>query len=56
MSFGIYLAGFLIVISGLIYAAHLLNVPTQWVVVGAVVLTGLALVKGVAATRSKDPS
>ncbi len=56
MSFGIYLAGFLIVISGLIYAARLLNVPTNWIVVGAVVMIGLALVKGVAATRSKDPS
>ncbi len=56
MSFGIYLAGFLIVISGLIYAARLMNVPTHWIVVGAVVMVGLALVKGVSATRSKDPS
>jgi hypothetical protein len=56
MSFGIYLAGFVIVIGGLIYAATLLHVPSQWIVTGAVVLVGLAILKGVKATRQKDPS
>jgi hypothetical protein len=56
MSFGIYLAGFVLVIGGLIYAATLLQVPSRWIVAGAVVLLGLAILKGVKATRQKDPS
>jgi hypothetical protein len=54
MSFGIYLIGYLIVIGGLIYGATLLHVPTQWIVVGAIVLAGVALVTGVRSTRQKD--
>ncbi len=56
MSFGIYLGGFLLVICGLIYGATLMHIPTHWIVVGAIVLCGLALLKGVKATRGKDPS
>ena len=55
MSFGLYSAGFLIVIGGLIYAAYLLHVPTHWIVVGAVVLLGFGILTGVKATRQKDP-
>ena|SRR5271165_3362666 len=33
MSFGLYSAGFAIVIAGLIYGAHLMHVPTHWIVV-----------------------
>ena len=56
MSFGIYIAGFLILISGLIYAAVILHVAPHWIAVGAIVLVGLGIVKGVQATRGKDPS
>ena len=56
MSFGIYLIGFLILIGGLIYGAVILHVPTHWIAVGAIVLLGLAILKGVQATRGKDPS
>ncbi|MGA7412786.1 MAG: hypothetical protein WBW33_20070 [Bryobacteraceae bacterium] len=56
MSFGIYVAGFLILIGGLIYGAVLLHVAPQWIAVGAIVLLGLAVLKGVQATRGKDPS
>lgn len=55
MSFGLYSIGFVIVIGGLIYAAHLLHVPAQWIAVGAVVLLGLGILTGVKATRQKDP-
>jgi hypothetical protein len=55
MSFGIYIAGFLILIGGLIYGALLLHVATHWIAVGAIVLLGLAILKGVKATRAKDP-
>jgi hypothetical protein len=56
MSFGIYLIGFLFLIGGLIYAATILHVAAHWIAVGAIVLIGLALIKGVQATRGKDPS
>jgi len=56
MSLGIYLVGFALVIAGLIYAAVILHMAAHWIVVGAVVLLGLALLKGVQATRGKDPS
>ena len=56
MSFGIYLVGFLIMIGGLIWAAVLLHVAPHWIAVGAMILVGLALLKGVQATRGKDPS
>jgi len=56
MSFAIYLAGFLVLIGGLIYGAVLLHVAAHWIAVGEIVLLGLAILKGVQATRGKDPS
>jgi hypothetical protein len=56
MSFWIYMVGFLIVIGGLIYGAVILHVAAHWIAVGAIVLLGLAILKGVQATRGKDPS
>ena len=56
MSFGIYILGFLIVIGGLVYGAVILHVAAHWIVMGAVVLLGIAILKGVQATRGKDPS
>jgi hypothetical protein len=56
MSFGIYLAGFLILIGGLIWGAVMLHVAAHWIAVGAIVLLGLGILKGVQATRGKDPS
>jgi uncharacterized membrane protein len=54
MSFGIYAAGFAILICGLAYGAHLVHMPTQWIVVGAIVLIGLGILSGVKATRQRD--
>jgi hypothetical protein len=56
MSFGLYLLGFVIVIGGLTYVAATLHVATHWIVVGAVILLGIAILSGVKATRQKDPS
>src|ERR1700730_2867547 len=56
MSFGIYIIGFLILIGGLILAAVILHMGGTWIAVGAIVLLGLAILKGVQATRGKDPS
>jgi cadmium resistance protein CadD (predicted permease) len=54
MSFGIYLTGFVVVIAGLIYGASLMHVPTQWIVVGGLVLVGIGILTGVKVTRQKD--
>ena len=56
MSFGLYSAGYGIVICGLIYGAYLLHIPAHWIVVGALVLVGLGILSAVKATRQKDPS
>ena len=54
MSFGLYVVGYLIVIGGMVYGAVLIHVPMHWIVAGGIVLTGLAVVTGVKATRQKD--
>jgi hypothetical protein len=56
MSFGLYVAGFAILICGLIYGAMIMHIATHWIVVGAMVLLGLGILSGVTATRQKDPS
>ncbi len=56
MSFGLYAIGFAIMIAGLTYGAHLMHMPTHWIVVGAIVLLGVGILSGVKATRQKDPS
>jgi hypothetical protein len=56
MSFGIYAIGFAILIGGLIYAAHLMHMPSHWIFAGAIVLVGLGILSGVKATRQKDPA
>jgi uncharacterized membrane protein len=56
MSFGLYAIGFTIMIAGLIYGAHLMHMPTHWIVVGAIVLLGIGILSGVKATRQKDPA
>lgn len=55
MSFGLYAAGFAILIAGLIYGAYLVHVPAQWIAVGAIVMLGVGILTGVKATRQKDP-
>jgi protein-S-isoprenylcysteine O-methyltransferase Ste14 len=53
MSFGIYVAGYVILIVGVAMGAHLLDVPPQWIVVGVLCMIGAAIVVGVTATRHK---
>jgi hypothetical protein len=56
MSFGLYVGGFIVLIGGLIYSAHLMHVPPHWIVAGAVVLVGVGILSAVKATRQKDPA
>ncbi|GAA5786214.1 hypothetical protein GCM10007860_33060 [Chitiniphilus shinanonensis] len=54
-SFALYLIGVAVAILGLGYGAHLAGLPTQWIVVGGVVLLGIGILAGVSRTRLKDP-
>ena len=56
MSFTLYLLGFLIMLGGLIYGAHLMHEPERWIVVGDVVLGGDGILSAVTETRHKDTS
>ncbi len=56
MSFGIYAGGFLVLLIGLIYVAHMMHVPMHWIIGGALVAVGLGVMSAVKATRLKDPS
>ena len=56
MSFGLYIAGFLILIIGLAMAAHMMHVSNQWIGVGVVVLVGIGIIKAVTHTRRPDPN
>ena len=56
MSFGLYIIGFIVLIVGLAWGAHLTHVPQQWIGVGVVVLVGLGVVKAVTHTRQRDPN
>jgi hypothetical protein len=54
MSFGLYSAGFAIVIAGLAYAAHLARMPMHWIMVCAIIMIGIGLLSAVKATRQRD--
>jgi hypothetical protein len=56
MSFALYILGVLVALGGLIYGAVLLHVTPHWIVVGAIVFLGVAILTGVKATRQKDPA
>ena len=56
MSFAIYAVGYLILIVGLCYLAHLMHIPQAlhcgwWLII----LAGIGIVTGVQNTRQKDP-
>jgi len=54
MSFGLYLAGFVLVIGGTAWALSLAHVPGVWIGIVCVILLGLGMVTGVGKTRMKD--
>ena len=56
MSFGIYLVGIILLVSGVAYGAALLNAPMHWIVVAALLMLGLGIVTAVKATRERDPA
>ena len=54
MSFGLYSAGFAILIAGLAYGAHLAHMPMHWIAVCAIIMIGIGIVSAVKATRPRD--
>ena len=56
MSFGIYAIGYLILIAGVAYLAHLMHIPQAYIFAGVIILAGIGIVTGVQNTRHKDPS
>ena len=56
MSFALYAVGYLIVIAGVVYIAHLMHIPQTWLIGIVIVLVGIGLVTGVTNTRGKDPN
>jgi hypothetical protein len=54
-SFSTYLIGFIVLIIGLAIAAVILGVPQTWVIVGCIILIGIAIVMATTRTKTKDP-
>lgn len=54
-SFSTYLLGFIVLIIGLATAAYLLNVQTQWIAVGVIVLVGIGILMATSRTKPRDP-
>jgi uncharacterized membrane protein YiaA len=55
-SFSTYLIGFFILVLGLGIAAYLLNVPSMWIAVGAIVLIGIGVLSATSRTKMRDPA
>lgn len=55
MNFAIYIVGAILVVCGLAYGANRLGLSSTWIMVGAVIIIGLAIMAGVTQTRHKDP-
>ena len=56
MSFGLYALGYLILIVGVAYFAHLIHIPSHYIVAIAVIMLGIGVVTGVQSARQKDPN
>jgi hypothetical protein len=56
MSFGLYAVGYLILIAGVAYFAHLMHIPDRYIVAIGLIMLGIGVVTGVQTTRHKDPN
>jgi hypothetical protein len=54
-SFAAYLIGFIVLIAGLAFAAHLAGAPSAWIVAGVIVLAGIGVLRSVTRTTTKTP-
>ncbi len=56
MSFALYSIGYLILIGGICYLAHLVHIPNAYIVAIGLIMLGIGVVTGVENTRQKDPN
>lgn len=56
MSFALYTLGYLILIAGVAYLAHLFHIPERYIIAIVIILFGIGIVTAVQSTRHKDPS
>ncbi len=56
MSFGLYALGYVIVLVGVLYIAHLMHIPQNWLIGIGLVLVGLGITSAVQNTRHRDPN
>jgi hypothetical protein len=56
MSFGLYTLGYLVLIAGLAFLAHLMHIPQRYIVALVIILAGIGIVTGVQSTRQRDPN
>ncbi len=56
MSFAVYALGYVVVIIGVAYIAHLMHIPQAWIGGIVIILLGIGIVTGVQNTRQKDPN
>ncbi|MDE2265756.1 MAG: hypothetical protein KGL29_07645 [Alphaproteobacteria bacterium] len=54
-AFMLYVAGFIVLLGGLVYGAFLLHVPQTWIGVGALVIVGFGIMSAVSHTKQRDP-
>ena len=55
MNFALYLIGFILVIVGLAWGAMVAGVPQTYILIGAVILLGIAIISAVKRTPPKTP-
>jgi cadmium resistance protein CadD (predicted permease) len=56
MSFGLYALGYVIVIIAIVYIAHLMHIPQNWIFGIGLLMAGIGLVTAVQSTRRRDPN
>ena len=54
-SFVLYIAGFFVLLGGLVYGALLLHVPHTWIIVGTLIVLGFGIMAAVSHTKQRDP-
>lgn len=52
----LYLVGAVLVIAGGAYAAARIGISAVWIVIGALIILGLAIMSGVSSTRRRERS
>ncbi|HEY0301391.1 MAG TPA: hypothetical protein VGC36_08675 [Rhizomicrobium sp.] len=54
-AFVLYIAGFFVLLGGLVYGALLLHIPQTWIIVGTLIVLGFGIMAAVSHTKQRDP-